>query len=95
MSKAQIVWQDSEDIYKPIKKNLIEFIKNKNIQVYRVFIKDKALEIIEHHLQSNLKVEQGGILFGNAYEDEHLGIYVEINTAIPAPATIGSGAYKV
>ena len=62
-------------------------------QFSKVYIKQGALETLEDHLASNLRVEQGGILFGNAYEDPNYGIYVEINVAIPAPATVGSGVH--
>ncbi|MDS1345194.1 Mov34/MPN/PAD-1 family protein [Planktothrix agardhii] len=62
-------------------------------QFSKVYIKQGALETLEDHLASNLRVEQGGILFGNAYQDPNYGIYVEINVAIPAPATVGSGVH--
>ena len=92
----QIVWVDSEDVYKPIPKKLSEFTAERGIQeaaVTPVYVKAEALDSLKAHLASNLRVEQGGILFGNAYEDPFLGIYVEIIAAVAAPATIGTGAH--
>lgn len=91
----QIVWVDSEDVYKPILKTIKDFTSERGMenQFSKVYIKQGALETLEDHLASNLRVEQGGILFGNAYEDPNYGIYVEINVAIPAPATVGSGVH--
>lgn len=92
----QIVWVDSEDVYKPIPKKLSEFTAERGIQeapVSPVYVKAEALDSLKAHLASNLRVEQGGILFGNAYEDPFLGIYVEIIAAVAAPATIGTGAH--
>ena len=92
----QIVWVDSEDVYKPIPKKLSEFTAERGIQeapVTAVYVKAEALDSLKAHLASNLRVEQGGILFGNAYEDPFLGIYVEIIAAVAAPATIGTGAH--
>ncbi|MEK0193473.1 hypothetical protein [Microcoleus anatoxicus] len=92
----QIVWVDSEDVYKPIPKKVSEFTAERGIQeaaVSPVYLKAEALNSLKVHLASNLRVEQGGILFGNAYEDEFLGIYVEIVAAVAAPATIGTGVH--
>lgn len=92
----QIVWVDSEDVYKPIQKSFNEFTKERGIpfQKARVYIKEDALQNLITHLSSNLRVEQGGILFGNAYQDLSSGtIYVEITAAVAAPATIGTGAH--
>ncbi|CAD5913319.1 Mov34/MPN/PAD-1 family protein [Planktothrix agardhii] len=91
----QIVWVDSEDVYKPIPKTIKDFTSERGMenQFSKVYIKQGALETLEDHLASNLRVEQGGILFGNAYQDPTYGIYVEINVAIPAPATVGSGVH--
>ncbi len=92
----QIIWEESEDVYKPIPKNIKEFKSERSIQALdfkQVYIKSEALQNLKTHLRSNLKVEQGGILFGNAYQDPVDGIYVEITAAVPAPATIGTGAH--
>jgi proteasome lid subunit RPN8/RPN11 len=91
----QIVWVDSEDVYKPIPKKVSDFTAERGIdaKVTSVYVKADALNSLKAHLASNLRVEQGGILFGNAYEDEFLGIYVEIVAAVAAPATIGTGAH--
>ncbi|MEZ2231084.1 hypothetical protein [Microcoleus sp.] len=92
----QIVWVDSEDVYKPIPKKVSEFTAERGIQeaaVSPVYLKAEALNSLKVHLASNLRVEQGGILFGNAYEDPFLGIYVEIIAAVAAPATIGTGSH--
>lgn len=92
----QIVWVDSEDVYKPIPKKVSEFTAERGIQeaaVSPVYLKAEALNSLKVHLASNLRVEQGGILFGNAYKDPFLGIYVEIIAAVAAPATIGTGSH--
>jgi proteasome lid subunit RPN8/RPN11 len=91
----QIVWVDSEDVYKPIPKTIRDFTAERGINetVSPVYVKADALNSLKAHLASNLRVEQGGILFGNAYEDEFLGIYVEIVAAVAAPATIATGVH--
>ena len=99
--EINIVWQESDDVYKPIPKNLRDFMGQKGINrqseesesVYGVYINADALRNLKAHLKSNLRVEQGGILFGNAYEDTELGIYVDITAAVAAPATVGTGAH--
>jgi proteasome lid subunit RPN8/RPN11 len=97
--EINIVWQESDDVYKPIPKNLSDFMEQKDINlqpeesVYGVYINADALSNLKAHLKSNLRVEQGGILFGNAYEDSELGIYVDITAAVAAPATVGTGAH--
>lgn len=95
-SSQQIVWVDSEDVYKPIPKPFSEFTNERGIsfQEAQVYIKKDALQNLRTHLKSNLRVEQGGILFGNAYQDpSSKTIYVEITAAVAAPATIGTSAH--
>ncbi|MFM6451852.1 MAG: Mov34/MPN/PAD-1 family protein [Planktothrix sp.] len=93
-SQSMIEWVESEDVFKPTEKPIQEFIRERNItpQYPKVYILEDALKNLIEHLQSNLRVEQGGILFGNAYTDPTFGIYVEVTAAVPAPATIGTGA---
>ncbi len=92
----EIIWEESDDVYKPIPKKMTDFKLERGISeigLKRVYIKADALENLVTHLESNLRIEQSGILFGNAYEDPMYGIYVEITAAVPAPATIGTGAH--
>ncbi|MCA2940441.1 MAG: Mov34/MPN/PAD-1 family protein [Microcystis sp. M113S1] len=97
--EVNIIWEESDDVYKPIPKNLRDFMAQKGINlqpkesVYRVYINADALSNLKTHLKTNLRVEQGGILFGNAYQDTGLGIYVDITAAVAAPATVGTGAH--
>jgi proteasome lid subunit RPN8/RPN11 len=93
-SQSMIEWVESEDVFKPTEKPIQEFIQERNItpQYPKVYILEDALKKLIEHLKSNLRVEQGGILFGNAYTDPTFGIYVEVTAAVPAPATIGTGA---
>lgn len=65
----------------------------RKLEISHVYIEAQALDNLRQHLESNLRVEQGGILFGNTYQDSHFGTYVEITASIPAPATIGTGAH--
>lgn len=93
-SQSMIEWVESEDVFKPTEKPIQEFIQERNItpEYPKVYILEDALKNLIEHLKSNLRVEQGGILFGNAYTDPTFGIYVEVTAAVPAPATIGTGA---
>lgn len=89
----QIIWVDSKDVYQPISKSFRDFTWERDIQnqVGRVYLKEDALIDLKVHLRSNTEVEQGGILFGNAYQDPSSQIiYVEITAAVAAPATIGT-----
>ncbi len=93
---SEIVWEESNDIYQALEKNIDEFIREKGIdrtQKSSVYIKANALENLIEHLGSNLKVEQGGILFGRAYQDSSFGIYTEITEAVAAPHTIGTSSH--
>ena len=91
----QIEWVECEDVYKPTEKPIQEFIGEREISLPhpKVYILHSALTALKEHLETNISVEQGGILFGQAYNDSEHGIYVEITAAVPAPATIGTGAH--
>jgi proteasome lid subunit RPN8/RPN11 len=92
----EIIWEESDDVYKPIIKSISEFTSERNIryQLGQVYIAEDALYNLTNHLESNINVEQGGILFGNAYREPLYGrIYVEITASVAAPATIGSGSH--
>ena len=91
----QIEWVECEDVYKPTEKPIKEFIEEKEISLPypQVYIFHSALTALKEHLETDTTVEQGGILFGQAYNDSEHGIYVEITAAVPAPATIGTGAH--
>ena len=92
----KIVLVESEDVYKPIPKSIEAFKSEReirNAKKEKVYITKIALKHLKGHLGSNTRVEQGGILFGNAYEDPQYKIYVEIKSAVAAPSTIGTGAH--
>ncbi|MCL2925514.1 MAG: Mov34/MPN/PAD-1 family protein [Trichodesmium sp. MAG_R04] len=92
----KIVWVESEDVYKPIRKLIKDFKSERgitNTKKERVYITEIALQNLREHLCSNITVEQGGILFGNAYVDPQYTVYVEIKSAVAAPSTIGTGAH--
>jgi proteasome lid subunit RPN8/RPN11 len=95
----QIIWRDCEDVYRPTPKSIHTFLQEANINLADsnltpdnapVYLQTKAYQNIIKHLKSDLDKEQGGILFGHAYQDPDQGIYVEIMNAIPAPNTLGS-----
>lgn len=92
--RPQIFWKECEDVYKPKNKKISKFQAERGIakdKVNLVYIEADALANLKAHSRSNLQVEQGGILFGNAYEDPELrGIYVEITAAVAALATVGT-----
>ena len=90
-----IEWVECEDVYKPIEKPIKEFLAERKVYFTytQVYILHSAVTALKTHLEANTTVEQGGILFGQAYNDSEHGIYVEITAAIPAPATIGTGAH--
>ena len=93
---AQIEWVECEDVYKPIKKPIQDFLNEREINIskfYQVYILQTAHTNLVAHLKADTRVEHGGILFGNAYQDSEYGIYVEITAAVAAPATMGTGAY--
>lgn len=89
----KIGWVDCEDVYQPIAKLNEQFTKDKSIAPVfsQVYIRSEVNEAIALHLEEDLLVERGGILFGHAYTDPSWGIYVEIVASVAAPATLGSG----
>jgi proteasome lid subunit RPN8/RPN11 len=96
LAENEIIWEESDDVYKPIVKSIHEFRTERDVKYHKsqVYIKKDALNNLTKHLESNLRVEQGGILFGNAYQDPDSEIiYVEIIAAVAAPATIGTGSH--
>ncbi|MBD1871210.1 Mov34/MPN/PAD-1 family protein [Cyanobacteria bacterium FACHB-471] len=94
-SSNGIVWEDCDDVYRPIKEEFVIFTQKHSLPPHfcSAYIAEIAIASLRCHLESDLKVEQGGILFGNAYIDSKLGAYVEIIEAIAAPATIASSTY--
>lgn len=95
---GDIIWtEDYEDIYKPTEKSIREFCDERNIspkELFKpVYILQEARTRLIRHLETNLSIEQGGILFGNVYNDSHHGIYTEITAAVAAPDTVGSSAH--
>lgn len=91
----QIEWVECEDVYKPTEKPIQEFMAERGIssEFNQVYILEEALTDLTRHLEADVSVEHGGILFGQAYTDSEYGVYVEITAAVAAPATIGTGAY--
>lgn len=91
----QIEWVECEDVYKPIQKPIQEFIDEREVNLVfsQVYILKEALEALTKHLEADVSVEHGGILFGQAYTDSEHGIYVEITAAVAAPRTIGTGVH--
>jgi proteasome lid subunit RPN8/RPN11 len=95
-STDQIIWTERKDVYRPILQSIDDFTRRRGIPrsgYNEVFFSIEALETLTRHLDTNLQIEQGGILFGNAYQDSTYGIYVEITAAVPAPQTIGTVAH--
>ncbi len=92
-----LVWVECDDIYKPIEEKIVVFTEKRSLspEFHSVYISEVAHASLLNHLASNLKIEQGGILFGNAYSDPQLGVYVEIVAAIAAPETNASGTHLV
>ncbi len=91
----QIEWVECEDVYKPTEKPINKFLAERKVYFTyaQIYILHSAFTALTNHLEANTSVEQGGILFGQAYNDSEHGIYVEITAAVPAPATIGTGAH--
>lgn len=91
----QVIWQDCDDVYRPIEKPIANFLKESNLftQISPVYLEKKAYLSIINHLKSDLEREQGGILFGNAYRDPEKGIYVKVINAVAAPNTLGTKAH--
>lgn len=91
----QINWVECEDVYKPTPKPIQEFITEREINplLPQVYISEEAYNNLISHLEADVSVEHGGILFGQAYTDSKHGIYVEITAAVAAPRTIGTGVH--
>jgi len=91
----QIEWVECDDVYKPTEKPFQEFTAERDIpsKFSQVYILEEARSDLIRHLEADVRVEHGGILFGQAYTDPECGIYVEITAAVAAPATIGTGAH--
>jgi len=95
-STDQIIWTEREDVYRPILLPIGDFTRRRGIpgsSYQKVFFSKEALRTLIRHLDTDPQIEQGGILFGNAYRDSRFGIYVEITAAVPAPQTIGTVAH--
>lgn len=98
LEQESIVWLERDDVYRPILKSFEEFlaersIKSQHLEDHSVYIKAEAEGQLKSHLYSDLHSEQGGILFGNAYQDVSSLIYVEITAAVSALSTIASGTH--
>ncbi|MBD2122214.1 Mov34/MPN/PAD-1 family protein [Trichocoleus sp. FACHB-262] len=91
-SCSDIIWIESTDVYQPTEAEYTLFTHKHALPPFfsSVYISEIAIGSLLHHLKSSMLIEQGGILFGNAYKDPQFGIYVEIVDAIAAPATIAT-----
>ena len=91
----QVIWNDCDDVYRPVNKSIEIFFQENNItsRLSPVYIQRDAYINILNHLKSDLSREQGGILFGHAYQDIQKGIYAKIINAVAAPNTFGSKAH--
>jgi len=89
-----IEWVECDDVYKPTEKPIQKFTAERGIssEFSQVYILEEARAEFIRHLEADVSVEHGGILFGQAYTDPECGIYVEVTAAVAAPATIGTGA---
>ena len=90
----EIEWQDSEDVYRPTPITALDFVRTLGLarppailpQQSYIFVKRGALEKIRAHLASNVQVEQGGLIVGQAFVDATLGTtLLVIHDALPAP----------
>ena len=94
MQDSDIEWEDSDDAYQPAPVNALTFAGTLGLarppamlagQCY-IFVSRPILNKIVTHLKSNVKVEQGGLLLGQAFVDAALGTYLlRIHDALPAP----------
>ena len=90
----EIEWQDSDDVYRPTPIVASEFVRTLGLarppailpqQAY-IFVRRSVLEKIQAHLQSNVQVEQGGLILGQAFVDATLGAtLLVVHEALPAP----------
>lgn len=87
-------WEDSDDIYQPTAVIASQFVRTLGLprlpailpqQAY-IFIKHTTLEKMQAHLKTNITVEQGGLVLGQAFHDAALNTYLLIiHDALPAP----------
>lgn len=94
MEEDGIEWEDSDDGYQPTPVDAPTFVRTLGLarlpmmlasQVY-IFVPHSILDKITAHLKSNVKVEQGGLILGQAFVDVALGTYLlRIHDVLPAP----------
>lgn len=90
---AGMTWQESKDVYKPMPVKSAEFLPTLAMerppviqpQQSYIFVRRPIYEQIQTHLKGNVKVEQGGLLFGEAFHDPELNSYLlVVEAALPA-----------
>ena len=89
----EIEWCDQTDVYKPQRIDAESYLKGVSIEprprlragASIALIAKSTDEVIRSHLTSNIKVELGGLLCGEALYDEAREIYVvRVGLALPA-----------
>lgn len=88
-----VTWQESKDVYKPTPIKAAELLPTLAMerppairpQESYIFVRRPIFEQIQTHLKANTKVEQGGLLFGEAFHDAELNSYLlVVEAALPA-----------
>ncbi len=92
-AETGMTWEEREDVYKPTQVEAHAFVQTLGMphppeiqpkQVY-IFVRKAIYDQIRTHLKREGKVEQGGLLFGQAYVDPALSSYlIVVEEALPA-----------
>ncbi len=95
IEEPQILWHESQNVYRPAQRALLEFLSTialispgslpaeKEKDSLLVFMQKSCLETMQKHAANDILREQAGILCGQAFLDSDQ-LYIDITSAFPA-----------
>ena len=99
--EEEILWAEQEDVYRPARVYAQEYLASLSLNSMPrlkpgeslILMKQAALEEMQAHLRSDVRIELGGLLGGQALYDPALELYlIVIELAMPARGGEGTAA---
>lgn len=97
VEELPVVWEEREDVYRPVVVDVMEIMRTlvlssaPEIKAGQsvILLRQAAWDGLQNHLRRDLRVEQGGLLMGQAFHDVRRGSYlILIERAVEAQAGV-------
>lgn len=98
---TQIVWSESDEVYKPSNRTLANFLADFDVTpkvadetpTPIIFIDSDALAMMTEDSKRDVTREHGGVLLGEAFQDSAVGYYTAVHKVVSAPNTESSSIH--